>query len=91
MREVFALVAEAAGRRPPRIAIPWRLANAAARLAATALGTLGRQPSLLVLDEVRLARLPMLFDDSKARRELGYRSRPAAEALASAARAALDA
>jgi dihydroflavonol-4-reductase len=89
MREVFALVAEAAGRRPPRTAIPWRLASAAARIADAALGATGRQPSLLVLDEVRLARLPMLFDDSKARRELGYRSRPAAEALAAAARAAL--
>lgn len=89
MREVFALVASAAGRRPPRIAIPWRLAHAAARLADAALGVVGRQPSLLVLDEVRLAREPMIFDDSKARRELGYRSRPAAEALAAAARAAI--
>jgi hypothetical protein len=31
----------------------------------------------------------MIFDDSKARSELGYRSRPAAEALAAATRAAL--
>ena len=37
-----------------------------------------------------LAREPMTFDDSKARRELGYGSRPAAEALVAAARAALD-
>jgi dihydroflavonol-4-reductase len=87
--EVFALVANAAGRRPPKIGVPWRLAHAAARVADAALGTVGRQPSLLVLDEVRLARDPMTFDDSKARRELGYRSRPAAEALAAAARAAL--
>jgi dihydroflavonol-4-reductase len=89
MREVFTLVARAAGRHPPRIAVPWRLAHAAARLADAALGAVGRQPSLLVLDEVRLAREPMIFDDSKARRELGYRSRPAAEALAAAARAAI--
>jgi hypothetical protein len=54
-----------------------------------ALRAVGRRPSLLVLDEVRLAREPMTFDDSKARRELGYGSRPAAEALAAAARAAL--
>jgi hypothetical protein len=31
----------------------------------------------------------MTFDDGKARRVLGYTSRPASEALASAARAAL--
>jgi dihydroflavonol-4-reductase len=90
MREVFALVAEAVGRPPPRIAIPWRLADAAAHLADAALGAVRRKPSLLVLDEVRLARHPMLFDDSKARRELAYRSRPAADALAAAAHAALD-
>jgi dihydroflavonol-4-reductase len=89
LREVFAVVASAAGRAPPRIAVPWRLAHAAARVADVALGAVGRQPSLLVLDEVRLAREPMVFDDSKARRELGYRSRPAVEALTAAARAAL--
>jgi hypothetical protein len=42
-----------------------------------------------VVDEVRLARLPMTFDDARARRELGHASRPAAEALRSAALAAL--
>jgi dihydroflavonol-4-reductase len=89
MREVFGIVASAAGRRPPRIAVPWWLAYGAARGADLALRAVGRKPSLLVLDEVRLAREPMTFDDSKARRELGYRSRPAAEALAEAARAAL--
>jgi len=90
MREVFAIVAEAVGRRPPRVPVPWHLAYAAARLAELGLGVLGREPSLLVLDEVRLARLPMNFDDAKARRELGYRPRPAAEALAAAGRAALQ-
>ena len=89
IREVFAAVATAAGRAPPRLAIPWQVAYAAAWAAQVGLGAIGREPSLLVVDEVRLARLPMTFDDTKARRELGYRSRPAAEALAGAARAAL--
>ncbi len=84
LREVFAIVAAAAGRRPPRVAVPWALAYGAARVAGAALRPLGREPSLLVLDEVRVARLPMTFDDAKARRELGHRSRPAAQALASA-------
>ena len=88
MRDVFALVAAAAGRTAPRVAIPWRAAYAAARAADAALRPLGREPALLNLDEVRLARLPMRFDDARARRELGHRSRPAAEALAEAARAA---
>ena len=89
LREVFALVAEAAGRRLPRVGVPWPLAYAAARTSDAALRLVGREPSLLVLDQVRLARLPMTFDDAKARRELGYTSRPACEALAAAARAAL--
>jgi len=89
MREVFAAVARAAGRRPPRLGVPWRLADGAARIAGATLGAVGREPKLLVHDEVRLARHPMTFDDAKARRELGYGSRPAVEALAEAARAAL--
>ena len=44
---------------------------------------------MLLLDEVRSGRLPHLFDDSKARIDLGYSSRPAAEALAAAARDAV--
>jgi dihydroflavonol-4-reductase len=89
LREVFAIVARAAGRRPPRIGVPWALAYGAARAGDAALHLVGREPSLLVLDEVRLARLPMTFDDTRARRELGYTSRPAEQALAAAAGAAL--
>ena len=89
MREVFATVARAAGRPAPRIAVPWTVAYGAARVGDAALRLAGREPSLLVLDEVRLARLPMTFDDAKARTELGYTSRPARDALAAAARAAL--
>jgi dihydroflavonol-4-reductase len=85
LREVFTIVARAAGRRPPRIPVPWPLAYGAARIADTALRPLGREPSLLVLDEVRVARMPMLFDDARARTELGHTSRPAAEALHRAA------
>jgi dihydroflavonol-4-reductase len=87
MRDVFATVAAAAGRPAPRLAIPWRAAHLAVRAADVAARARGREPSLLVLDEVRLARLPMTFDDAKARRALGHRSRPAREALAAATRA----
>jgi dihydroflavonol-4-reductase len=90
MREVFAVIARAAGRSAPRLAVPWTAAYAAARLADVALRSVGREPQLLVLDEVRAGRLPHLFDDTKARTELGYVSQPAAEALADATRSALD-
>jgi dihydroflavonol-4-reductase len=85
LREAFAIAAEAVGRRAPSVAVPWRLAYTAA-LAANLIGrALGREPRLLVLDEVRLARLPLLFSSEKARSELGYAPGPAADALAAAA------
>ncbi len=89
IRSVFAAVARAAGRPAPRIGVPWGLAYAAAVAANAALRPVGREPELLLLDEVRSGRLPHLFDDLKARQELGYTSRPADQALAEATRAAL--
>jgi dihydroflavonol-4-reductase len=68
--------------------VPWTAAYTAALAATAALRPLGRAPVVLNLDEVRLARLPMRFDDARARRDLGHRSRPAAQALGDAARAA---
>ena len=79
----------AAGLSAPRLPVPWPGAYAAARLADAALRPFGREPELLVLDEVRAGRLPHVFDDAKARAELGYVSRPAVDALAGAARSAL--
>ena len=89
IREVFAIVARTAGLPPPRLPVPWAVAYAAARAATGALRPLGREPELLVLDEVRSGRLPHVFDDSKARAELGYVSRPAADALVAATRSVL--
>ncbi|HYZ28650.1 MAG TPA: NAD-dependent epimerase/dehydratase family protein [Thermoleophilaceae bacterium] len=85
MRDVFGAIARAAGRPAPRVALPWAPVYAAARAADALMRPLGREPRLLVLDEVRLARLPMAFDDAKARRELGHESRPGVVALAEAA------
>jgi len=83
MKDTFAAIAAAAGRRPPRLAVPWAVAYAGARVASI----LPREPRLLLLDEVRVARRPMLFDDALARAELDYSSEPAAAALARAVRA----
>lgn len=88
VREVFAAIARAAGVPAPRLPVPWRAAYAAALVCDRIYALAGREPSLLVLDEVRAGRLPHLFDDARARTELGYRSRPAREALAAAVRAA---
>jgi dihydroflavonol-4-reductase len=84
LREAFGLIARHAGRRPPRIPVPYRVALSAAHAAALASAVTGRLPRLLVLDEVRLARLPLYFSSAKAKTELGYSPRPAAQALAEA-------
>jgi dihydroflavonol-4-reductase len=89
VREVFAVIAQSAGLSAPRLPVPWTAAYAAARLADAVLRPVGRESQLLVLDELRVGRVPHLFDDAKARAELGYVSRPAADALAEAARSAL--
>jgi dihydroflavonol-4-reductase len=69
LAEVFSLVARAAGRRPPRLRLPY----AAARLLALA--------GLANRNEVTLARLPAWFSSAKAERELGYRPGPVEEAI----------
>jgi len=67
--DLFATIAQLAGRPRPRIRVPY----AAAQVAA-ALGLVNR-------DEVRLARLPMFFSSAKAARELGYSPGPIEPAL----------
>jgi dihydroflavonol-4-reductase len=86
LQEAFARVAESVGLDPPRLPVPWPVAYGVALGAQLAGRVVGREPRLLVLDEVRLARLPLFFSSERARAELGYTPRPAAEALAAAAR-----
>ena len=69
LRDAFGLIARAAGRRSPRVGVPY----GAARVAAS-VGLLNRH-------EIALARLPMWFSSEKARRELGYDPGPVAEAI----------
>lgn len=86
LRDAFALALAAVGRKPPRIGLPWRPVYGAALVANRLARARGREAKLLVLDEVMLARQPLFFSSAKAVAELGYAPRPAAAALASAAR-----
>jgi dihydroflavonol-4-reductase len=74
LAEVFAKIAEAAGRRPPRLELPYAAARALA-----AVGLANR-------NEVALARLPAWFDCAKATAELGYQAGPIEPALERAVR-----
>lgn len=84
--EAFRLTLTALGRKPPWLSLPWAAVYGASVLVNAVGRSLGREPRLLVLDEVRLARVPLFFSSAKARAELGYLPRPAGEALAAAAR-----
>jgi dihydroflavonol-4-reductase len=80
---LLADVAALTGRKPPRVKLPrWPLVPIAHVNEAFARFT-GREPFLNV-EGLRLSATTMFFDDGKARRDLGYRSRPYRQALADA-------
>ena len=78
LEEIFGAIADLAGRPRPRIAVPYAVAQAAAKL------------HLANLDEVKLARLPMYFTSAKAGDRLGYEPGPVEPALAIAVAEALN-
>jgi dihydroflavonol-4-reductase len=80
LRELLSLVAAATGRRPPSV----RLTHEVVWPVAAAMETLARvlpfEPPV-TRDHLRMARKMMFFSSEKARLELGYHPRPAAEAV----------
>lgn len=83
LREILGAIARSAGRRAPRIRLPYGCALAIACGAEAWASLFGGEP-IANLDSVRMARAPMFFASSRARVELGYQARPATEALARA-------
>jgi dihydroflavonol-4-reductase len=83
LRQVLADIAEIVGRRPPRVQLP-RAAIYPFAFGAEALARVtGREPFATV-DGLRMSRYYMHFNDAKARRELGYTSRPYRDGLVEA-------
>jgi dihydroflavonol-4-reductase len=83
LRKMLTDIAEIAGRRPPRMQLPRFAVYPFAFGAELLAHATGRTPFATV-DGLRMSRHYMHFDDSKARRELGYTSRPYREGLAEA-------
>lgn len=75
--ELFAVVADLAGRPRPELRVPYPFAVAAAKA------------GLANAEEVKLARIPMYFSSEKARSRLGYEPGPVEPALARATAEAL--
>jgi dihydroflavonol-4-reductase len=80
LAEILAEVSRAAGRRPPGLRVPHGVLLPLAVGAELAARFTGREP-LITLDGVRMSRKKMYFSSEKASRELGYRPRPAREAI----------
>jgi dihydroflavonol-4-reductase len=83
LRTILADIAEMVGRPPPRLKIPVAVTYPVAFVAEFMARFTKREP-FVTLDSIRLAGHPMFFDDSKARRALGYVSRPYRDAIADA-------
>jgi farnesol dehydrogenase len=80
LQQVFALVQEISGAKPPRLRIPYAAASALGWLQWLWAETTGHPPQL-TRGEVGVFREEWACDSSRAERELGYRCRPLAEGL----------
>jgi dihydroflavonol-4-reductase len=83
LAEILDAVSRAVGRHPPRLKVPHTMLFPIAFAAEFAARITGREP-FVTLDGVRMSRKKMYFSSSKAARELGYKPRPAREAITAA-------
>ncbi|HXR86404.1 MAG TPA: hopanoid-associated sugar epimerase [Stellaceae bacterium] len=83
LAEILKRVALLTGRKPPTIRLPiaaiWPIA-----VGAEAWARLTDKAPLVTRDELSMAKKKMFFSSAKAERALGYRARPAQQALADA-------
>ncbi|MFI4868696.1 MAG: hopanoid-associated sugar epimerase [Steroidobacterales bacterium] len=85
LQRILSMIASASGRRAPRLRLPLGLVLPLAYAAEMAARITGRETRITV-DGVRMARHRMYFSSAKAVRELGYRWRPAQQAIDDAVR-----
>lgn len=83
LRDMLAEIARQVGRAPPKVRLPRRLMFPLAYGAEAVAHITGREP-FLTTTGLRLAKDHMFFSSAKAERELDYRARPYAEAVAEA-------
>ncbi|MGH8230652.1 MAG: NAD-dependent epimerase/dehydratase family protein, partial [Steroidobacteraceae bacterium] len=85
LQQILAMISAAAGRRAPRLRLPHRLLLPVAHIAEAIARVTGGDTRITV-DAVRMARHHMYFSSARAERELGYRARPAQQAIEDAVR-----
>jgi dihydroflavonol-4-reductase len=83
--EILTDIAHLVGRKPPTIRLPHNVVLPIAYLSELAARFTGNTPAATV-ESVQLSKKMMFFSSEKAKRELGYRARPAIEAFEDAIR-----
>ncbi len=90
MRDLLHLLAEVTGLPAVSRRFPGALALAAGAISETVEGRLLRRHPSVPLEAARMSATTMIFDDSRARSELGYTSRPAVAAVEDSTRWFVD-
>ncbi|CAA6606160.1 putative dihydroflavonol-4-reductase [Rhodospirillaceae bacterium LM-1] len=80
LKDILSEVARLMGRKPPGISLPHSAVMPIAFFSELWAKAFGGEP-MATLDGVRMARKKMFFSSAKAERDLGYRARPAAQAI----------
>jgi dihydroflavonol-4-reductase len=86
MRAILAMLAACCGLPAPRLQVPHGLVLTAAMASDLVEGRLLRREPHVPLEGARMSGSRMIFNDDRARSELGYTSRPAREAIEESAR-----
>lgn len=81
LEQILGQVATLCGREAPRVRLPHWAVMPIALASETWCRLLARGEPLATVDGVRMARKMMYFSSAKAKRELGYETRPAAKAI----------
>jgi dihydroflavonol-4-reductase len=84
LSEILAEIAVLCGRRPPRVRIPHDALLPVAHAAEAWSRMTGKGEPFVTVDGLRMAKKKMFFSSAKAAKVLGYKARPAQEALADA-------
>ncbi len=83
LAQILAAVAKIVGRKPPKVRLPRRAIYPVAYACEAWARLTGKEPFVTV-DALDMAAKHMFFTSAKAERDLGYRARPAEQALADA-------
>jgi dihydroflavonol-4-reductase len=90
MREILEMLATCSGLPVPRLQFPRGLALAAGVASDLVEGRLLRREPRVPLEAARMSSTMMIFNDERARTEIGHTSRPAREAIEESARWFVD-